>query len=82
MPHILDIYNKIRRPFGNRVLLASRQQGLYYEMNGPGFEDVTEGDNSVPLDKLEELMRTILKSWEWAWTTSADDDVQRALELL
>lgn len=83
IPRILEIYNRIRQPLGNHVQSASRQQGLYYEMNGEGFETIAEGgDSTVPPCKLEEVAKFIVKNWEWAWTSSAEDDVERALGML
>ena len=67
---------------GNRVLEASRKAGLLSDLVAPGFEEVTEGDTGVPLEKLVELFEVLSKDWDWVWKESAEDDKRRALEML
>ncbi|PPQ90605.1 hypothetical protein CVT25_007566 [Psilocybe cyanescens] len=74
------IYSTVRQPFVNFVVQASRNQGLLYELNAPGLENLKDGDD-VPRDKLDNLAGLIRKGWDWTWK-SADDDLQRALSML
>ncbi|KAF8152293.1 hypothetical protein B0H34DRAFT_663942, partial [Crassisporium funariophilum] len=80
---ITEVYNAIRQPFGNLVQNASRTHGLLYEFNASHFEDVKEeGDVSVRPDRLRELGELITSEWEYAWSTSAEGDLQKALAML
>ncbi|KDR82014.1 hypothetical protein GALMADRAFT_221903 [Galerina marginata CBS 339.88] len=74
------IYDATRQPFGNFAVAASRNQGLLYEFNAPGFKDIKEGD-TVSDDKLVELGKFIEKGYEWTYQF-ANDDLQRALSML
>ncbi|KDR80360.1 hypothetical protein GALMADRAFT_92716 [Galerina marginata CBS 339.88] len=74
------IYDAIRQPFGNFAVTASRNAGLLYELNAPGFEDIKDGE-AVSADKLAEIGKFIEKGWEWTYQ-SANDDLQRALSML
>lgn len=78
---IPEIYNSIRRPLGNQVLIDSRTQGLRSQLIAPGFEDVKEGD-FVPMSKLLDLFEDMLRAWDWMWTTSAEDDRKRAVDMM
>lgn len=60
----------------------SRSNGLLYELNGPGFEDIQTGNSAIPEEKLQELGKQASGHWEWAWSTSAEDDLQEALAML
>ncbi len=41
-----------------------------------------EGDASVPLEKLHSLFDEMDRKWEWVWKESAEDDRQKAVEML
>lgn len=81
IPKISKIYNDIRRPAGNEVLERSRQFGLLYELDGPGFEDIQEGDTELPLQKLVKVFDQVEEDWRWA-AGSAEHDKERALAML
>ena len=78
---ISRIYNDIRRPAGNKVLEASRTSGLFCELVAPGFENVVEGDNTLPLSKLVKLFDEVEESWSWA-SESAERVREQAVMLL
>ncbi|TFK35840.1 salicylate hydroxylase [Crucibulum laeve] len=79
---ISEIYNTVRQPVGNFVQDASRKEGLLYQFNAPGFEDIQEGDSSVPLSRLLEMAEAASKGWEWVWSTSPEPDRLKAKELV
>jgi len=74
------VYNAIRQPFANFVQRVSRAQGLLYEFNAPGFEDVQVNDKSVTAERLSMLGDLIVGNWEYAWSTTAEGNLKKALE--
>ncbi|KAL0948100.1 hypothetical protein HGRIS_010717 [Hohenbuehelia grisea] len=83
IPQVLQAYNAVRQPFGNRVVAASRAQGLFYEFNAPGFEDIhSEGQDTISKARLEEGAEQLVQTWVWLWTTSATEERNRALKML
>lgn len=81
IPDITKVYDAVRRPAANRVMELSRIAGRLCGINTPGYEDVTEGA-IVEAERLQKLVNTISKNWEWSWNESAEDDKRRALEML
>lgn len=81
VPRIMQIYDQIRRPFANRVLELSRSVGLLFELNGPGH-DVVKPHSVVPREVLEEMGESCRAQWEWAWSTSLDADLEKAVAML
>ena len=81
IPEISRIYNDIRCPAGNKALEASRESGLLCELVAPGFEDVAEGDSTLPLSKLAKLFVDVEESWRWA-TESAEKVREQAVSML
>lgn len=81
IPHIAEVYNTIRCPAANAILLASRDQGKWCELDHPGLTNFKEGD-SVPSDMLDKVFADISEAWEWVWMSSAEDDKKRAIEML
>jgi hypothetical protein len=81
IPEISRIYNDIRCPAGNKVLEASRESGLFCELVAPGFEDVVEGDTTLPLNKLVKLFDDVEEGWRWA-TESAESVREQAVMML
>ncbi|KAL1944832.1 hypothetical protein VTO73DRAFT_2452 [Trametes versicolor] len=81
----LRAYDAIRRPFSQRVQAASRENGLLYTLNYPGLTfDSGPAHIGVRADaeKLERIRARIQGNWEWAWETTVDADLQRALRML
>jgi len=81
IPEISRIYNDIRCPAGNKVLEASRKSGLFCELVAPGFENVVEGDGTLPLSKLVKLFDDVEESWRWA-SESAENVREQAVTML
>ncbi|KAG2004822.1 salicylate hydroxylase [Coprinopsis cinerea AmutBmut pab1-1] len=81
IPKIAEVYNTIRCPAANAILLASRDQGKWCELDHPGLADFKEGDQ-VPNELLDKVFSDISEAWEWVWTSSAEDDRKKAVELL
>jgi salicylate hydroxylase len=81
IPEISRIYNDICCPAGNKVLEASRESGLLRELAGPGFEDVVEGDSTLPLSRLVKLFDYVEESWRWA-SGSAENVREQAVTML
>ncbi|KAF5337613.1 hypothetical protein D9758_014926 [Tetrapyrgos nigripes] len=76
---LLKIYDDIRRPFTNRVLQNSRQQGLFYQFNMPGFRELV--GNTTP-EHLATLGDILTKRWSFAWNETAENDHQTAMSML
>ncbi|KAL0563543.1 hypothetical protein V5O48_018524, partial [Marasmius crinis-equi] len=72
VPHILATYDSIRRPFGNRSVLAAHKQGMYYESNTSEFRDI-DGQVST-------LVESIAAHWFQA-ITLVDSKLSRATEM-
>lgn len=49
-------------------------------MNDAAFTFPSRAD--IPISKLKELGATLEDNWKWAWTTDAEDDRRRAVQLL
>jgi len=81
IPEISRIYNNIRCPAANKVLKASRKTGLLCQLVAPGFEDVVEGDTTLPLSKLVKLFDDVEADWQWV-SESAEDAKEQALMML
>ncbi|KAL7280677.1 hypothetical protein ACG7TL_005616 [Trametes sanguinea] len=80
----LRAYDTVRRPFAQHVQNVSREAGLLYTLNQPGLTFDRPAHPEAPADakKLEEISSRIRRNWEWAWTTTIDSDLQRALRML
>ena len=63
------------------MLKASRESGLLRELAGPGFEDVVEGDDTLPLSRLVKLFDVVEESWRWA-SESAENVREQAVMML
>lgn len=76
-----QVYTRIRQPWGNFVVEATRLQGQLYEFSNAAFENIQEGDE-VPLGILEELGHQIRDGWDWTWKSSSKDAVEEGLAML
>ena len=72
----------MRRPKAKEVYELSRANGAIYEFNGAGNEHIGPYDGSVGLEELEKIGKEAEKHWDWAWKKSAEEDKEKALELL
>jgi len=77
----LRIYDTVRRPYAQAVAETSRECGMLFTLNYP---DLSSRDivSSQATDKLRVIAETIRKKWAWAWDTTLDGDVQRAVREL
>ncbi|KAH9476308.1 Salicylate hydroxylase [Psilocybe cubensis] len=82
LPRVAEIFNEICCPAGKRLTERSRLGGQLCQLVAPGFEDVHEGDNSVPREKLLNLVRQFDRELEFVWKESAEEDKRRALDML
>ncbi|KAH6909781.1 salicylate hydroxylase [Coprinopsis sp. MPI-PUGE-AT-0042] len=51
------------------------------ELDHPGLTNFKEGDK-VPNEQLDKVFADISEAWQWVWMSSAEDDRQRAVEML
>ena len=79
---VAEIYDKVRRPFGNAILEKSRLTGRIGQFLSPGLEDIVEGDDKVPSERLRAIIQEYIDSLEWVWKESAETDKERALSML
>ncbi|KAJ3727753.1 hypothetical protein C8R42DRAFT_638875 [Lentinula raphanica] len=78
---ILKAYNHVRQPFANMVQRNARDQGFHYELNAPGFENITSMGEELSPEQLSLLRTTITMNWSW-WEEDAEEDLDRAARLL
>ena len=80
----LRAYDAVRRPFAQRVAATSRENGLLYTLNFPGltFDRPVARADREDLARLAEIRSRVETNWQWAWTTTIDGDVSRALRML
>jgi len=76
-----QVYSRIRQPWGNFVVEATRIQGQLYEFSTAAYENVKEGDEIHP-DILEELGNKIRDGWGWTWKSSSRGLLQEGLAML
>lgn len=76
-----QVYSRIRQPWGNFVVAATRLQGQLYEFSTAAYESVKEGDE-IPLRTLEELGDEIKEGWGWTWKSSSTDALEKGLAML
>lgn len=63
------------------MLEGSRESGLLCELVAPGFENVVEGDSTLPLSKLVKLLDDVEEIWRWS-TESAEKVREQAVRML
>ncbi|KAF5318625.1 hypothetical protein D9619_010713 [Psilocybe cf. subviscida] len=78
---ISQVYNRIRQPWGNFVVEATRLQGRLYEFSNTTFESVKEGDEVAP-ETLKELGNKIRDGWGWTWKNSSSVPLREGLAKL
>ncbi|KIY70414.1 FAD/NAD(P)-binding domain-containing protein [Cylindrobasidium torrendii FP15055 ss-10] len=80
----LSVYDAVRRPFSQHVARMSRFAAQIGTLNWPeGLPnnlDELEGDEWLRV--IRKVPETAAANWEWAWLTTIDDDVERALHML
>ena len=86
LPTALKIYEEIRLPRGNDVIARSRKNGRLFEFTDSQFHHfrntVIQDGDSAEKERFQDYVKVIVDNWEWAWTTTPVDDLERALKLL
>ncbi|KAL4249900.1 FAD/NAD(P)-binding domain superfamily protein [Abortiporus biennis] len=83
LPKILEIYDTIRRPFAQQAMNRSRENAMLYTLTFPGLTfDRPEDYDDTQKRRLSEVCYRIRKNWEWVWTTTIDEDIDRAVDML
>ncbi|KAM5540037.1 hypothetical protein V8D89_006177 [Ganoderma adspersum] len=80
----LGIYDSLRRPFAEMVLRRSRNNGLLYQFNTPGWEDVTADQSTAggfASERLAEIGRGLQEQFEWLLTSSIMEVRDKAIEM-
>lgn len=80
----LRAYDTVRRPFAQRVQASSRENGMLYTLNFPGltFDRPVHRTDREDIARLGEIRSRIETNWQWAWNTTIDGDLSRALRML
>lgn len=78
----LQVYDTIRRPFGNGIVERVRAAGLLYEFNGMPSNIREEGIRSGDMQELRKLGESIYQKWEIQWTELPDEGWRDAERLL
>ncbi|EKM50052.1 uncharacterized protein PHACADRAFT_264550 [Phanerochaete carnosa HHB-10118-sp] len=73
------IYDAIRRPAAQRVAVLSREAALLYTFNYPGLTLDRDGCRE---EQLQKIYKRIVNNWAWAWETTAQPDLERAIAML
>jgi salicylate hydroxylase len=85
IPKVLRVYDAVRRPFALEVCRRSHLNGSYYTGNNPDFKyRLAESLPGTPEHAalLHELGQAVQTNWQWAWTTSFDDNMEQGLVML
>lgn len=81
------VYDAIRRPFSQHVAKLSAENGRLYTLNHPDivFDEISgaNGHSIVRADdpRLQKTFAWVRNNWTWAWDTTIDRDVERALAM-
>lgn len=73
-PAALQAFNLVRWPYGNEIQRRAREQGFFFELNAPGFENITAKGQALTPEQIYLLRDTITENWTWM-----DDDVEKDL---
>lgn len=76
------VYDAIRRPFSQHVAELSAENGKLYTLNHPDllFDDghpIARPDDT----RLQKTFAWVRDNWTWAWDTTIDRDLERALAM-
>jgi len=73
-PAALQAFNFVRWPYGNEIQRRAREQGFFFELNAPGFENITAKGQALAPEQISLLRDTITENWTWM-----EDDVEKDL---
>ena len=88
LEHAFKVYEQVRLPLANSVLMKSRDNGRMYCLSYPGcrpedlFEMDEDGRLQLGAEKVERMEKILDAQWSWAWTTTIEDDRDQAMRLL
>ncbi|KAI0338351.1 FAD/NAD(P)-binding domain-containing protein [Trametopsis cervina] len=86
IPHGLEIYDEIRRPFALHIQELSYLTGESIWLESMGLRHYTAEDSAAGRIPHAELVELVTKDqpdkFRWAWTTSLKGDQDRAVEML
>jgi len=88
LEHAFKVYEQVRLPLANSVLMKSRENGRMHCLSYPGcrVEDLFEMDEDGSLQlgagKVERMEKLLGAQWSWAWNTTIEDDRDQAMRLL
>lgn len=90
VPIALEIYQKIRLPFANRIQRHSELAGWVMSFQDPCSAELIPSRKNDPVGCTGEDVgrlwnvwhEVIVANWKWAWTTSAEEENGKALKLL
>ncbi|KZT25299.1 salicylate hydroxylase [Neolentinus lepideus HHB14362 ss-1] len=77
LPAALAAYDRVRRPFAEGVQRRSRENGLLFTF---ARHDIDRA--RVDAGVLRDLGERVRANWAWAWETTLDGDVERAVGML
>ncbi|KAF5383335.1 hypothetical protein D9757_008410 [Collybiopsis confluens] len=79
--HVLQAYNFVRQPFVNMIKNMTRIQGLHYELNSPGLDDVTNVGQELSPEQISLLRSGLTENRSW-WEADAEEELRRAIEVV
>lgn len=83
---ITQVYDAIRRPIGNAVLVSTKACGKLTELTDDENElpFVKEYDDRVPHEVLEAYMKKLEHHWKFLWNAfdTVEEQCQNALNML
>ncbi|TFK64958.1 FAD/NAD(P)-binding domain-containing protein [Pluteus cervinus] len=75
----LTVYDEIRRPASQEAATRTRLSGRYITFADDLSSSFWQKGRAEQLEELRAIGMAVEKNWVWAWTTSVQDDVERAL---
>lgn len=85
VPHVLSVYDTVRRPFAQHVQAVSFHVGEIYWLETPEMQHVTaeaSAAGSVPMTDLRAMCDKLIEVHRWTWDSSLGDDCEDAVRKL
>lgn len=76
LPRILEIYDTLRRPFAQSMVVRSRRSSQLL------FDEIPRAVSLGQEHKVQELGEELEDNWKWCWTTTFDADLEMAVDML
>ena len=77
-----EVYDAVRRPVAQRVAAVSREAGMLYTLSFPGLAFPEGRERAGDAERLQAVYERVRDNWKWAWETTVDADVARAVGML